>query len=213
VVHGRLPRRARVPLAGRQPLHARERLAPGALQLALFEQVRQIGIGVDDADLLRHTRSSTRRPGHTRMSENGRRRADPRPERAAFRAYREHAVIDGLPHSFQVHDAPLRGAPGVAVAGEVDVETVPRLELALDEAIRDSVGAFVIDLCDVEFLDSGGLNALLRARALLGREERSLAVVCPPGPVRRLFDVSGVADLLVLFATREEAAAALVPPE
>ncbi len=147
------------------------------------------------------------------MSENGRRRADPRPERAAFRAYREHAVIDGLPHSFQVHDAALRGAPGVAVAGEVDVETVPRLELALDEAIRDSVGAFVIDLCDVEFLDSGGLNALLRARALLGREERSLAVVCPPGPVRRLFDVSGVAELLVLFATREEAAAALVPPE
>jgi anti-anti-sigma factor len=135
------------------------------------------------------------------------------PSAPASAPYRGRAVIDGLPHAFAVHDAPLRGAPGVAVVGEVDVGTVPKLELALDEAIRDSVGAFVIDLCDVEFLDSSGLNALLRARALLGREERSLAVVCPPGPVRRVFDVSGVAELLVLFATREEAAAALVPPE
>ena len=59
---------------------------------------------------------------------------------------------------------------------------------ALDAAIRDSSGAFVIDLCDVEFLDSSGLSVLMRARALLGREERALAVVCPPGsratPVR-----------------------------
>ena len=66
---------------------------------------------------------------------------------------------------------------------------------------------------DVEFLDSSGLNVLLRARALLGREERALAVVCPPGPVRRLFEMSGVAELFFLYGSREEAAAALVPPD
>jgi hypothetical protein len=53
----------------------------------------------------------------------------------------------------------------------------------------------------------------MRARALLGREERALAVVCPPGPVRRLFEVAGVIDLLFLYSSREEAAAALVPPD
>jgi len=78
-------------------------------------------------------------------------------------------------------------------------------------AIRDSAGAFVLDLCEVEFLDSSGLNLILRARAVLAREDRALVIVCPPGPVRRLFDQTGIADLLFLYPSREEAAAALVP--
>jgi anti-sigma B factor antagonist len=94
----------------------------------------------------------------------------------------------------------------------VDVSAVPALTTALDAAIRESEGAFVIDLCDVEFLDSSGLSALLRARALLARDDRRLAVVCPPGPVRRLFDLAGVGELVVVLATREEALSALVPP-
>jgi anti-anti-sigma factor len=117
------------------------------------------------------------------------------------------------PQAFAVHDAGLRGASGVAVHGEVDVAAVPSLVAALDAAIRDSTGAFVIDLCDVEFLDSSGLSALLRARALLGRDDRGLAVVCPAGPVRRLFEVTAVADLLFLYGSREEAAAALTPAD
>jgi anti-sigma B factor antagonist len=121
-------------------------------------------------------------------------------------------VTGGLPRRFEVDDANLDGAPGVAVRGEVDVASVPALVEALDAAIRDSEGAFVVDLCGVEFLDSSGLGVLLRARALLGRDERALAVVCPPGPVRRLFDVAGIADLLFLFPSREDAAAALVLP-
>ena len=52
-------------------------------------------------------------------------------------------------------------------------------------------------------MDSGGVNALLRTRALLGREERSLAVICPHGPVRRVLDVVGVAELFTIFATRD----------
>lgn len=117
------------------------------------------------------------------------------------------------PQAFSVEATEIDGAPGVAVRGEVDVATAASLVAALDDAIRDSVGAFVIDLCEVDFLDSSALGALLRARAMLGRDERALAIVCPPGPLRRLFDVAGIADLLILYATREEAAAALVPPK
>ncbi len=117
------------------------------------------------------------------------------------------------PQPFAVVDAGLRGAPGVAVRGEIDISEVPSLELALDDAIRDSTGAFVLDLCDVEFLDSSGLRVILHARALLGRDDRQLAIVCPPGPVRRLFDLAGIEDLLFIYATREQAAAALVPTD
>jgi anti-sigma B factor antagonist len=85
------------------------------------------------------------------------------------------------PHPLEVVDAELQGAPGVAIRGEIDIAAVPELEHALDVAILESTGAFVLDLSGVEFLDSTGLRLVLRWRALLAREERSLAIVCPPG--------------------------------
>lgn len=116
------------------------------------------------------------------------------------------------PRVFEIAEQDLQGAPGLVVRGEIDVSSVAQLTEALDDAIRASEGAFVVDLCDLEFLDSSGLSALMRARALLGRDDRALALICPPGPVRRLFEVTGVTDLLFLYESREAAAAALVPP-
>jgi anti-sigma B factor antagonist len=115
------------------------------------------------------------------------------------------------PPGFEVERAPLAGAPGVLVRGEVDISSAPRLTAAVDDAIRESEGAFVVDLCDVSFLDSSGVNVLLRARALLGREERALLIICPPGPARRTFEIAGIADLLALFESRSDAAASLRP--
>ena len=115
-----------------------------------------------------------------------------------------------VPPETEIVDYDHGDAPGLTVRGEIDIATSPELKLALDTAIRESVGAFVLDLCDVAFLDSSGLNLILRARAALARGDRELAIVCPPGPVRRLFEVAGIADLLFLYASRDEAAAALV---
>jgi anti-anti-sigma factor len=112
-----------------------------------------------------------------------------------------------------VADLGLGGAAGVTLRGEIDIAAAGELEAALDAAIRESAGAFVIDLTEVEFLDSSGLSVLMRSRALLGREDRPFAVVCPPGGVRRLLDLTGTTDLLILYETREDAAAALVPPD
>ncbi len=114
---------------------------------------------------------------------------------------------------FEVDDAELGDAPGVAVRGEVDIDVVQDLEAAIDAAIRESVGAFIIDLSDLDFIDSSGIHVLLRARGLLSREDRALAVVCPYGPVRRALELSGVSDLFVLYGSRDEAVAALVPAD
>jgi anti-anti-sigma factor len=113
--------------------------------------------------------------------------------------------------ALEVRDAPLAGAAGVAIAGEVDMATAHVLEASLDRAIRASAGAFVIDFCDVTFMDSSGVNVLLRARALLGREDRDVVLICPPGGVLHVLEVIGVADLFALFASRAAAARRLVP--
>jgi anti-sigma B factor antagonist len=114
---------------------------------------------------------------------------------------------------FEIDDAGLGDVPGVAVRGEIDISAVDALDTTLDARIRMTTGAFVVDLCDVSFLDSSGLAALNRARGLLGREDRELVIVCRPGPVRRIFELTGMSELFVVYGSREEAAAALVPAD
>ena len=120
-------------------------------------------------------------------------------------------MSDQAPSAFEITDYDAGDVPGLTVRGELDLASAPQLELAVDAAIRGSVGAFVLDLGDLEFLDSSGLSVVLRARAMLARDERPLAIVCPPGPVRRLMDCAGVADLLFLYDSRADVEAALSP--
>jgi anti-anti-sigma factor len=105
------------------------------------------------------------------------------------------------------------GARAIAVAGELDLETAPRLSEEVELAVWSSVGVFVLDLSDVTFLDSSGLHALLRARAYLAREDRSLVLVCPHGPARRVLDLASVLDTFIVYASAEAAAEALVPTD
>jgi anti-sigma B factor antagonist len=110
-----------------------------------------------------------------------------------------------------IKSRPLRGAPCVALSGELDIAEVPRLERALDDAIAGSVGAFLVDMGELDFLYSSGIRLLLRARAMLARQDRTIVLVCPAGPVRRALDVTGVADLFTIYSSRDGAASALVP--
>ena len=83
---------------------------------------------------------------------------------------------------------------GLALHGELDAATGPELDIALLE----TRGPVVLDLSDITFMDSGGINALLRARALLGREDRTLSLAHPSAPVRRTLETAGIADLFAL---------------
>ena len=113
--------------------------------------------------------------------------------------------------TLDIADAPLGEAPGLAVRGDVDLATAQALDDALADAIRETDGALAVDLSGVEFLDSSGLKVLLRARALLGREDRALVVVCPLGRVHRVFELCGVLEVFALYTSREAALGALVP--
>ena len=110
---------------------------------------------------------------------------------------------------FAVVDLVLGPAAGVAVRGEVEIATAPELTAALDDAIRRTSGPFVVDLSTVGFLDSSGINCLMRARALLGRDDRTLLLVCPPGSTRRVLDLVGMDELVALYASRDELLRAL----
>jgi hypothetical protein len=95
-----------------------------------------------------------------------------------------------------------------------------RVPLARAQALhpRERVAPGALQLRGVQQLAEVGVglddrDGLLRARALLGREDRALVLVCPPGPVRRALDLTCVSDLFTIYESRDRAATALVPAE
>jgi anti-sigma B factor antagonist len=98
-----------------------------------------------------------------------------------------------------------RRVPGAAtvleVGGEVDVLTAAKLATAIDLEVRRGEGDLVVDLRHVEFVDSAGLHVLLSAQRRLTRVGRALAVLCEPGPVRRVFELARLVETLGVVAS------------
>jgi anti-sigma B factor antagonist len=93
----------------------------------------------------------------------------------------------------------------LAVEGEVDLASVPLLADAVDAALEGGAAELWIDLTDTLFMDSSGLHALLDTRRRAAELNRRLAIVCPDGPVRRLFELAGVLDQLPVYDDRAAA--------
>lgn len=108
-----------------------------------------------------------------------------------------------------VHD---QEAVVVTVAGEIDVLTVDRLRAAVSDGFDQlPAGAIlVIDLSDVTFLSSQGLQVLVEAtRTARRRREPLRLVVDHARPVIRPIELTGLDDVLALFHTVDQA---LRPP-
>jgi anti-sigma B factor antagonist len=84
-----------------------------------------------------------------------------------------------------------------AVTGEVDAESADRMCTDLLAVVRnnDSV-ELVIDLTAVSFMDMNGIHALDEVRRQTVRQGQTLALVAPPGQVRRVLALSGLDRVL-----------------
>lgn len=103
----------------------------------------------------------------------------------------------------------LDGVDFLMVEGEIDVATAPRLIAALNDAVTEAVRSVVIDLSSVGFMDSTGLALLINAHRRLTRQRKGFAVVCPAGPLWRVFELTDMLDTLRVCPDRESATASL----
>lgn len=95
------------------------------------------------------------------------------------------------------------GRPVLRVRGEVDVLTAPKLAARLDDVVRQSERDVVVDLRELEFIDSAGLHVLLNTQRRLIRRGRRLSVVCGGGAVRNVIELARLADTLGVIADPE----------
>lgn len=99
--------------------------------------------------------------------------------------------------------------PVVAVSGEVDVYSAPALKESLAELLRAGDSSLVVDLTEVEFLDSTGLGALVEARAASNEAGGSLPLVCSQERILKLFTITGLEVVFAIHPSVGEAVAGL----
>jgi anti-sigma B factor antagonist len=97
------------------------------------------------------------------------------------------------------------GPPAVmAIAGEVDLATAPRLKEVLVQVI-DQAKTVILDLSGATYMDSTGLGVLIgslkHAREVGG--DVKLAGLVPK--VRRVFSITGVDKVFEIYSTVEQA--------
>lgn len=81
------------------------------------------------------------------------------------------------------------GAIVVRLAGDLDLYNVDQVRAALAGAIDRSPSRLVVDLAEVEFIDSTALGALIDAHR---SADGGLYVATPQDPIRRALQISGI---------------------
>lgn len=84
---------------------------------------------------------------------------------------------------------------GLALSGEVDAHTAPRLSEGLSELLTGESDV-VVDLAGVEFMDSSGLRVMVDADQRTKAAGTRLLLRNPAAAVRRLFEISGLVNHL-----------------
>jgi anti-anti-sigma factor len=91
----------------------------------------------------------------------------------------------------------------VRAAGEIDMSTVGVLRRELDTARAEDATA-LLDLSEVTFIDSTGLQLLLDKSHRSAVSDWGFFIVRPSEAVRRLLEVSGTADLIMVVDPHAE---------
>lgn len=86
----------------------------------------------------------------------------------------------------------------IRVGGELDLSTVPALEHELEVALGRPAGGVVVDLSELEFIDSTGIAVLMRAMGTSNGSSRLKFVPSQSVGVVRVLDMTGVAERMEL---------------
>jgi anti-sigma B factor antagonist len=103
-----------------------------------------------------------------------------------------------------IHAEQEGGTHTLVLTGELDIASAPALEAKVHQICGEAPSGLVLDLSRLEFIDSSGLNAILRTRALC--QEQMCEFCLTPGerPVQHLFEITRLIDKLPFRRSRHQ---------
>ena len=97
-----------------------------------------------------------------------------------------------MPEAFSVRTERHGDAAVVVPTGELDLATAPALEDALALAFEAGAARVVLDLRELEFIDSSGLRTLLTARRRAEEARAQFSLVAGHRGLERTLEIAGV---------------------
>jgi anti-sigma B factor antagonist len=82
----------------------------------------------------------------------------------------------------------------LALSGELDISTVPALEQRLSEVNGAHGARLLVDLSELQFIDSTGIAAIIRAQASADERGYKLTLRRGTSQIQRLFDITGISE-------------------
>ncbi|MFI6857632.1 STAS domain-containing protein [Streptomyces sp. NPDC050416] len=95
----------------------------------------------------------------------------------------------------------------ITVDGYLDVDTATEFQAHLANQLHHGRRHFLLDLSSVPFMDSSGMNIILRVYQETRRTAGSVHVINPTSAVRRVLDLTGVSITVPISESVEEALA------
>jgi len=84
----------------------------------------------------------------------------------------------------------------VHVSGEVDIYTAPDLKKQLLELTKQKGQSVVVDLSDVNYMDSTGIGVFISTLKSTKENDSHLKLVNLQSQVMRLFDITGLNEII-----------------
>ena len=103
----------------------------------------------------------------------------------------------------------LHGAHVAVISGRLDLRSAPDLKDQGAAALAASGGTLVLDMAEVEFIDSSGLGVLIGLQRESQRLSGRLAIVTPRGSAHQIFALTRTESFFTLVADREDGLAAI----
>jgi anti-sigma B factor antagonist len=94
-----------------------------------------------------------------------------------------------------------------ALHGSLDIATSPTLRAALMEAAEHKGHLLVVDLSQLDFLDSTGLGALIGAHKRASEADGGVRLVAHEGQILRLLRITGLLDVFAVYPNIDAALA------
>ena len=94
------------------------------------------------------------------------------------------------------------GVTIASVEGEIDLSNAAELEIAISQAVANEAVGLVVDLAEVDYLDSSGVTLLFNLSRRVSRRQQEFVVVVPnEAHVREILTLSGATETLALQDT------------
>lgn len=119
----------------------------------------------------------------------------------------------GMPDESRLSEQPVggidrrNGAVVIRLVGELDLYNAPEVREALLELCAEKPERLVVDLADVDFVDSTALGVLIEARTKL-ENRQSFLLAAPGRETHRALTISGLDQHLAVHETVDAALAA-----